>query len=98
MRQMAFAIIVSISLASEPAIAAAQQTEIQPPALVYPGPARPVLRLPKIEPPELEPRRIRVPALRVPPARQQPTLRWRPNVDPRLDLGDDGAAYVPSGR
>jgi hypothetical protein len=76
----------------------AQETGVRPPALVYPGPARPALRLPKIEPPEMEPPPLQAPELRVPTTRERPSLWWRPNGDPKLDLGENGPANLLRGR
>jgi hypothetical protein len=97
-RGTAFASIVSICLALLPPILAAQETEVSPPALVYPGPARPRLRLPEIEPPEMAPPALHAPELRVPATRGRPSLRWKPNGDPMLELGEDASANLRRGR
>jgi hypothetical protein len=90
--------IVSISLALGPAIVAAQDVELQPPALVYPGPARPTLRRPEIKPPEIDPLPLRAPSLDVPATHGRPSLRWKPNAEPRLDPSQHGQVSASEGR
>ena len=90
MRVSLCAIFVSISFAVGPAIAAAQDPELQPPALVYPGPARPTLTGPEIEHPEFDPLPLRAPSLHVPATNQRPSLLWGPNAEPRLDPRQNG--------
>jgi len=93
-----FASIVSISLAVGPALAVAQDHELQPPALVYPGPSRPKLRQPEIAPPEFDPLPLHAPSLRVPMTHPRPGFRWGPNAEPRLDLGRDEPTSASEGR